>query len=68
MITFLKKSVKVINNAFMDLILIIVYFVAIGLSSLLFHILIRLKKKKKESFWEESEPISNDLQNFTSGY
>lgn len=64
-----KKIVKRLNNAFVTIILFLVYFPAIGLCFALYSLtLLRSKKHPKDSFWLEGNPKQFTKNYFNSAY
>jgi len=63
----MKKIVNKINNVFIKVVLIIFYFLIIGLAALIYRLL-KKEKKQTESYWQDFPQEKPDINYFRSPY
>jgi len=69
MFSFVSKSVSKINDFFILIILVLFYFVVVGITALFFWVFTRAKNKKgKTSYWQERADKKFDRDYFTLPY
>ncbi len=63
-----KEFSELIANTFNFLILSVVYFIGIGMTSIFAKLFgkhfLKMKKPNSESYWEEREPISKNIEDY----
>lgn len=65
----MRKFVKLLNNLFIYLILIIVYFIGVGISFCIAKVFRRSNFPKiKESFWENPQPNKKTADDYESSF
>lgn len=68
MIAWLQTTTKKINRLVITIILIIFYFLVLGIIALFYKLSILLKTKNKPSYWLTSNKISQGKEYFLSPY
>lgn len=65
----MKKTVKKVNRFFISIVLIIFYFVFIGISNLLLRLFsLASKKEKQDTYWKKFKQEKFDSDYFKSAY
>ncbi|OGH11896.1 MAG: hypothetical protein A2857_02225 [Candidatus Levybacteria bacterium RIFCSPHIGHO2_01_FULL_36_15] len=69
MIKSFRRITRIVNNFFIAIVLFIFYFVAVGLSFLIYKTMTIFKKsEKKESYWEDVGDKNLGDNYFSSSY
>jgi predicted permease len=63
---FLKKVNRTLNNLFIAVVLIVFYFIVIGISALLYFIFRQFRKEQKNTYWNKVKKYKKE--EFYSAY